>query len=266
MRRIVLTVVFVLAMLSLCYLGFAWHRVGPYADLDPKFPRLFPYPDTFLLQLNNWYDAKDPAPPGCMKLESEWPRVWHTLSVGMTVSGIVCFACAILMFIGWVRRWRIRGDPLRCSGCSYNLTGNTSGTCPECGTDIEMPPELQRCRVQRVWLLGGIVPTVAGVILMVAFRIVLAANSLRVYDLWNAARPLLRSPKAGATSFAGMGSTLANICSVLAGLTLLYGIVLAVFATVRRDRKALAIAGACVALSVVSGLLALQLGLVIAGV
>ncbi len=29
-----------------------------------------------------------------------------------------------------------RGYPI-CETCGYNLTGNTSGTCPECGTDIE---------------------------------------------------------------------------------------------------------------------------------
>ena len=26
----------------------------------------------------------------------------------------------------------LRGDP-KCGSCGYNLTGNTSGTCPECG-------------------------------------------------------------------------------------------------------------------------------------
>ena len=27
-------------------------------------------------------------------------------------------------------------DPNGCSHCSYNLTGNVSGVCPECGTAI----------------------------------------------------------------------------------------------------------------------------------
>jgi hypothetical protein len=30
------------------------------------------------------------------------------------------------------RRMRVRGG--RCAQCGYNLTGNTSGVCPECGT------------------------------------------------------------------------------------------------------------------------------------
>ncbi len=28
------------------------------------------------------------------------------------------------------------GNALVCESCGYNLTGNTSGTCPECGTDL----------------------------------------------------------------------------------------------------------------------------------
>lgn len=101
---------------------------------------------------------------------------------------------------------------------------------------------------------------------MVGFRIVLAANGLRVHDLWNAARPVSGLPKAGAVNFVGVGSTLANVCFFLAALILLYCIVLAVIASLRGDWKAVTVGGACVVLSVLSGLLAFQLGLVIAGV
>ena len=35
-------------------------------------------------------------------------------------------------------RWRIVDDPsLFCIQCSYDLTGNESGVCPECGTEIK---------------------------------------------------------------------------------------------------------------------------------
>ncbi|UCE61528.1 MAG: hypothetical protein JSU63_07215 [Phycisphaerales bacterium] len=30
-------------------------------------------------------------------------------------------------------------NPMLCSTCGYNLTGNISGVCPECGTEIEQP-------------------------------------------------------------------------------------------------------------------------------
>ena len=33
-----------------------------------------------------------------------------------------------------------RAAPNRCRSCRYDLTGNVSGVCPECGTKIEQPP------------------------------------------------------------------------------------------------------------------------------
>jgi predicted RNA-binding Zn-ribbon protein involved in translation (DUF1610 family) len=37
------------------------------------------------------------------------------------------------------RRFAVSGRQHRnaCSSCGYNLTGNTSGVCPECGSKIE---------------------------------------------------------------------------------------------------------------------------------
>jgi len=33
-----------------------------------------------------------------------------------------------------------RQDGIPCPSCGYNLRGNTSGTCPECGAPIPTPP------------------------------------------------------------------------------------------------------------------------------
>ena len=41
---------------------------------------------------------------------------------------------------GPLRRWRRDREGL-CVKCGYNLTGNVSGICPECGRPIEKPPE-----------------------------------------------------------------------------------------------------------------------------
>ena len=46
---------------------------------------------------------------------------------------------AILPLIYVLLRYRrvLRRKNQRCTGCGYNLTGNTSGVCPECGVPIE---------------------------------------------------------------------------------------------------------------------------------
>jgi hypothetical protein len=43
---------------------------------------------------------------------------------------------AVALARGPIRRWhrRRRGS---CVACGYNLTGNVSGVCPECGAEIE---------------------------------------------------------------------------------------------------------------------------------
>jgi hypothetical protein len=63
----------------------------------------------------------------------------------MALSGI----CQILVggaFVWWPANWlaRRRRKPVEplCEKCGYNLTGNISGRCPECGTFI--PPQLRR--------------------------------------------------------------------------------------------------------------------------
>ena len=39
---------------------------------------------------------------------------------------------------GPVRRWRRRRKGW-CLSCGYDLTGNVSGVCPECGTEVKQP-------------------------------------------------------------------------------------------------------------------------------
>jgi len=50
----------------------------------------------------------------------------------------VIFLLSLLILAGL--RWRTRIPPGHCLSCGYNLTGNTSGGCPECGEKI--PPKL----------------------------------------------------------------------------------------------------------------------------
>ena len=77
---------------------------------------------------------------------------WHSLSVSgsrvfpwppLKVSGSVV-ACAnwfAFVIVGTVVvvLWRQDKRPLKghCRTCSYNLTGNESGVCPECATPVK---------------------------------------------------------------------------------------------------------------------------------
>ena len=65
----------------------------------------------------------------------------HTREVSIPLWG-VCLAFAtyptIAFIRGPMRRWRWRRKGL-CTKCGYNLTGNTSGVCPECGTEVKGP-------------------------------------------------------------------------------------------------------------------------------
>ena len=58
-------------------------------------------------------------------------------SVPFFVPIILLLVYPVIVFIrGPLRRWRrhIRGQ---CDQCGYNLTGNVSGVCPECGARVD---------------------------------------------------------------------------------------------------------------------------------
>ena len=45
----------------------------------------------------------------------------------------------VLLYVGFVGWLWLPPKVGECRKCHYNLTGNESGTCPECGTEIEQP-------------------------------------------------------------------------------------------------------------------------------
>jgi len=70
----------------------------------------------------------------------------RTISAPLWFIVLVAAAYPVVVFLnGPVRRWR-RLRRGRCIVCAYNLTGNTTGKCPECGTAIltECQPRLAR--------------------------------------------------------------------------------------------------------------------------
>ena len=68
-----------------------------------------------------------------------WPR--NASDVGTLAINAVYYAAMFLLFRR-VKRWRQRrnlGDGPHCPHCFYNLTGNASGVCPECGEQVSEP-------------------------------------------------------------------------------------------------------------------------------
>jgi hypothetical protein len=64
---------------------------------------------------------------------------------GFTALGLAaCFVylltpsvvAASLLALGEYHGWRLAGMEGACAKCGYNLTGNVSGRCPECGTVV----------------------------------------------------------------------------------------------------------------------------------
>ena len=58
-----------------------------------------------------------------------------TLPFWIVVVGLLAYP-TIAFMRGPLRRWRRRRKGL-CQNCGYNLTGNVTGVCSECGTKIE---------------------------------------------------------------------------------------------------------------------------------
>ena len=72
------------------------------------------------------------AVPGVVYfLKRVWPDVrliYLLVPVGLGASAISVAVWRII-----VRKRELKG---RCRKCGYNLTGNVSGVCPECGTEV----------------------------------------------------------------------------------------------------------------------------------
>lgn len=54
-------------------------------------------------------------------------------------SALIMYALTALVWAPWIRtKWQTRRRPPsgHCASCGYDLTGNVSGRCPECGREI----------------------------------------------------------------------------------------------------------------------------------
>ncbi|UCF32491.1 MAG: hypothetical protein JSV78_09155 [Phycisphaerales bacterium] len=74
-------------------------------------------------------------------LEGVWERRWPDISFDVAEWGVLIplwipfVVLAVPTAILW---WRDRRNPPgHCRNCGYNLTGNISGICPECGGEVK---------------------------------------------------------------------------------------------------------------------------------
>lgn len=95
---------------------------------------------------------------GYVQMRGVWPSWMHdsplviTFGTGtawarlFTLWGLVVWFPPVAVGVGVYalcrQRWSVnRADKhLRCRTCDYDLTGNASGVCPECGTQIAQRP------------------------------------------------------------------------------------------------------------------------------
>lgn len=54
------------------------------------------------------------------------------------IAGALMAWPAIAVFVAWLKRRML--DTGLCGSCGYDLTGNVSGTCPECGAGTGATP------------------------------------------------------------------------------------------------------------------------------
>lgn len=99
------------------------------------------WPLAVLEQKHMWWDWSDPT----LKGPEPDPAIrvrWDGLILNPLLVGSAAFTAVAGPYLlsGGIRRYRRRRRG-RCEHCGYDLTGNVSGRCPECGTPIASPQD-----------------------------------------------------------------------------------------------------------------------------
>jgi hypothetical protein len=102
-----------------------WHGVS----MDRWVAHVYLRPDNSLTNRFDWQwnDSLESRPLPCLKITTSHWTV-------MMITGVLPTLCAFSVFLCRMRAKHARESD--CVACGYNLTGNTSGICPECGCAI----------------------------------------------------------------------------------------------------------------------------------
>jgi len=73
------------------------------------------------------------------------PSVSFWFDIGIPVAGAALplglWAAISALLVMQAKFWRLPITPGICPTCDYNLTGNESGVCPECGSGVMLDPD-----------------------------------------------------------------------------------------------------------------------------
>ena len=86
----------------------------------------------YWLMVLAWAHTAAP-PPGMAERYEWWANFVACPGAAVAMIGCVVFAVLLIRSHRRVRAWK--DDPQRCAECSYDLRGNDSGVCPECGVE-----------------------------------------------------------------------------------------------------------------------------------
>ena len=109
LRRVTGMLAVIIGAAVFAYFAWAAHRIGFEAVMEKGWPRTFPYPDTWLLALNDYYDAKYPVPRNVIKMHGELPRVIrHVTCASRAGAALCCAGLAVLLLPAAMQRIRPR--------------------------------------------------------------------------------------------------------------------------------------------------------------
>ena len=96
LRRVTGILAVIIGAAVFVYFSWAAHRIESLND--PQWPRPSPYPDSWLLALNDYYDAKYPVTGPYVKLHGEFRRVTRDVTWASRGGATVC-ATGLLMLL-----------------------------------------------------------------------------------------------------------------------------------------------------------------------